>query len=246
MTNTHEMTDAKITATFDKVRALFATADHPNTPEHEAATARALATKLMVKYAIDDASLRLTGDVVDPTTADLLIGGPHAAVKTGLIVQLDKAFGCKSIRRILSRGRQVIVTVGFPEAIAAHHAMYRFLEAQMVAEAAKAKRLHRGDRDFTRTFYMTFIRVAGQRLIAAHAAAVAEAELNEAGTGLILVADLDRINAEFRDRFGTRFASSSTTSGRSTGGYRSGSEAGNRADIGQTSIGDTGRRALGA
>lgn len=245
MTNTHEMTDAKITATFDKVRALFAKADHPNTPEHEADTARAMALKLMVKYAIDDASLRLTGDIVDPTGADLYVHAPHGAVKTGLVVHLDKAFGCKSIRRILPGGNQLITTVGFPEALAAHHAMYRFLEAQMVAEAAKAKRLHPGDRDFTRTFYMTFIATAGRRLVAAHTEAVAEAEQREAGTGLILVADADRINEEFRARFGSRFSSSTTTSGRSTGGYRSGREAGNRADIGQSSVGGAGRKALG-
>jgi hypothetical protein len=242
---TNNMTDAKITATFEKVRALFAKADHPNTPEHEANTARAMATKLMVKYAIDDASLRLTGEIVDPTTAELLIRGPHGAVKTGMVTKLDEAFGCKSIRRILPGGNQMIVTVGFPEAIAAHHAMYRFLEAQMVAEAAKAKRLHPGDRDFTRTFYMTFIGVSGRRLIEAHASAVADAEFERAGTGLILVADLDRINAAFRAQFGSRFASSNTTGGRSTGGYRSGHAAGSRADIGQSSVGGAGRRTLG-
>lgn len=52
-----------------QIEALLATADHPNTPAHEAASARALAERLMVRYRIEEEDLIKSGnlrtDVID-------------------------------------------------------------------------------------------------------------------------------------------------------------------------------------
>lgn len=47
----------KLESMLRKVQALLATADHPNTPPHEADTARNMAEALMLRYRIDEATM---------------------------------------------------------------------------------------------------------------------------------------------------------------------------------------------
>jgi hypothetical protein len=57
--------EAKREKMIRQVKALWATADHPNTPPHEADTARNMAADLMAKYQIDEIVLSASGNIVD-------------------------------------------------------------------------------------------------------------------------------------------------------------------------------------
>lgn len=52
-----------------QIEALLATADHPNTPAPEAASARAMAERLMVRYRIEEEDLIKSGDLKDDVIA---------------------------------------------------------------------------------------------------------------------------------------------------------------------------------
>lgn len=52
-----EVSEEKLESMLRKVQGLLATADHPNTPPHEADTARNMAEALMFKYRIDEATM---------------------------------------------------------------------------------------------------------------------------------------------------------------------------------------------
>lgn len=60
------MKQGKLEDMLRKVRALLATADHENTPPHEADTARRMAEALMFKYRLDEADMGQGQDGVSP------------------------------------------------------------------------------------------------------------------------------------------------------------------------------------
>lgn len=62
------MEDIKLDSVLRKVRGLVAKAEHPDTPEHEAKTAREMADAMMLKYAIDQAQLRQSQPVAERAT----------------------------------------------------------------------------------------------------------------------------------------------------------------------------------
>ena len=63
----------ELNAVLGKVRALIARAEHPATPAAEAATARKMADRLMLKYAIDEATAEAArpADSIKATPDDL-------------------------------------------------------------------------------------------------------------------------------------------------------------------------------
>ncbi len=64
MTSEQPHSAEKLDAMMRKIKNLIARADHPNTPEAEADTAREMAEKLMIKYRIDESTLIESGALV--------------------------------------------------------------------------------------------------------------------------------------------------------------------------------------
>lgn len=77
-----EFTAEKLDAMMSKIKSLIARADHPNTPEAEADTARNMAEKLMNKYRIEESELiesgALVGELSKPGKVEVVIS-PYAS-----------------------------------------------------------------------------------------------------------------------------------------------------------------------
>lgn len=96
-----EQTD-KIDSMMTKVRSLLARADHPNTPPAEADTARAMAEKIRVKYAIEEAALiasgALAGEQYRPGFKEMPVApwsSPYQSTYWALAVYAAQHTGCR-------------------------------------------------------------------------------------------------------------------------------------------------------
>lgn len=77
----NNVSEEKLEAMLRKIQGLLATADHPNTPPHEADTARNMAEAIMFKYRIDEATAAKADDA-----------GIHPIWKTIVICDKDSEY----------------------------------------------------------------------------------------------------------------------------------------------------------
>lgn len=239
MTNTN-------TNTIDKITALLNTANHPNTPPHEAATAAALAEKLMLKYAIDASMVGHTSGQPDEIVRrDTTISGKYGANQGLLYNSIASAFGAKPIR-IKAGSSPTFAAFGTKATLDAIDQLFGSLRLAMVADAAKEQPYGVSGAQlvgYRASFMKGWLSKVGKRLKEQQEMAKAEAT-TEHGPGVgIMLRDQDaRVRDAFRKEFGGKVR---TTRTRATyAGHAAGSSAGERADIGNRRIG--GRMALGA
>jgi hypothetical protein len=227
-----------------RVQALLAKAESTEfTAEAEALLAKA--QELMTRHAIDEAMLAATdgrADVIDADT--VIIPVPYASAKASLLAQVARANGCRCVRTGASRGPNRCVVVGVRGDLARTTTMFAALSTQAVRAMVQTPvPLDDGARSFRHAFLLGFARRIGERLAAAHATAVADAEAEGAGSDLALVL-ADR-QARVDQAFETRFPSTTISSRRFSShvGAREGWAAGGRASLGGGDLADT-RRAI--
>jgi len=93
---------AKLDSMMEKVRNLLARADHPNTPPAEADTARAMAERIRVKYAIEEDALiksgALAGEQYKPGVKNMPVcpwDSPYMQTYYSLAVYAAQHTGCR-------------------------------------------------------------------------------------------------------------------------------------------------------
>lgn len=223
-----------------KIQNLLNTANHPNTPPHEADTAMAMATKLMAKYAIDAKMLRPSAQPDEVISKVIHVTGQYASQRVVLLHCIAKPWGVLSCKS----GRDQLTLVGTAADIAQVEQLFASLDVQMAAECVRARpaSARNGAQvvSWRTNFQKGFAGIVMSRLVEQRKNATQEA-IVEHGSGVgIMLADSDRRTAA---KFRELFPRTTTSRRRAGAGYLAGGVAGGRANIGNRQI--AGRAAIG-
>jgi hypothetical protein len=212
------MTTDKIT---NRVKALLARAEHPDTPPAEAQAAAAKAAELMMRHAITEATLRAdTGKPAEPIERlDYTVPGTggHGKARTAALACIARAYGGQVVTfgNDASRNARTIAIIGTQSALAALRILLPSLQMQMELAArtstrAYGKRLREYYwqsiaelRKLTSTYYRDYLRGYGQGVaskIEAARTGISE-EATGTSTALVLASDTTRIHAEYTRQF---------------------------------------------
>lgn len=176
-------------ALIDKIRALLARANHPNTPLAEAETALALASKLMQKHGLVEGDL--AGAVEDDITVVLervRIEGPYRVQRTNVLYEIAKVHSCAGYRDFDDDGASVFVMFGRASDVRAVRTLFA------AADLLGARTLPRGSRSARTAWWQGFREGLGQAL----ATSRTEFLRDTPGAGLVLADRATRAEQEMR------------------------------------------------
>jgi len=236
------------TATLRKIRALLATAEHPNTPPEEADAAQGVANRLIAKYAVDRAMLehgRRGTDSGQVITRTIVVDAPYADVKSRVAGAAARANRVRCISRRTSGATLQLTLVGFESGLDAFEMSYTSLLVQLVGAA---KMCGHTDRNWSRgmsagavaserkSFMLGWAVEVTARLreSAANAAADATAE-HGPGVGLVLADQESLVDAKVAELFPGLTFSRSRNAARGPA-FNAGRNSGRNADIGNVRI----------
>ena len=227
-----------------KVRALLAKAEDPAATTAEAEAFTAKATELMAKYGIEQALIAdsAPGDHV-PTNRIIDTTAPWAGEKAKLLYWLSEAMGCQSILL----GTSGVCIFGFESDLARVELLYTSLLLQMIGGLAKAPVPYReSPKAYRRSWLIGFRQEVVARVKAAEARAAAQAQAQSTAPGgrstEMVLADRQAL---VKQAFTAEYPKVRRATSRYSGsGYKSGRDAGSRANIGQAGVAG-GRRAIG-
>jgi hypothetical protein len=236
-----------------RVRALLAKAEHPTTPRPEAEAAHAKAAELMMRYALDEATLAAElGDGPDPVVywEHVAAGGDgHGRARCTAAGTVVQAYGGRYARRGNGTYR-ADVTLLIVSTRAARDALALLLPSLYLQMDQAGRREtdeymgtlpaelfpRRSDRtrwanSYFKAFLVGYADAVGRRITAAREMLRQEAVLESATSrALVLVNDQDRIAAEFQNRFPD--LGRARAQRLRADGYAAGQTAGRSADIG--------------
>jgi len=246
-TNTDTLTDKWL----DRVAALLAKAESTDFPE-EAEALIAKAQSIMAAHAIDEAMLAAAGKgSTEEVTSEIVWSeAPYAGAKDLLWAAIASANNCKLISHSTSGPRSRNTIVGFPSDIAAVKTLYGALSIHAASELARTPvPSHDRPKRFRFAFLLAFAGRIGERLEEAKAQAFDDftetsGTVASDAVGVELASRADQVArqvGELFPRLRTRSVGAS-----SSAGYGAGTNAANRAGLGQTGVGGGGRRALGS
>lgn len=233
----------------DKVRKLLAMAEGTdNAAEAEAFTAKA--TALMLSNSIDEAMLQKAGSKVNESIiAKTIVIEGYAKAKMSLLTGIAQAMGAKTVYTANTKrsgwATIKVEVIGWESDITNIEMLFASLVMQMTSdmerEAAHNKNVH--GRAFKQAFIIGFANTVHSRLLIQRKDAVKVADDSTPGAAVAVVERTSAVEADFRRRYprtgrGTGAQASSYT------GMAQGRAAGQRANIGQASVGG-GRRAIG-
>lgn len=245
------MSDTKI---MDRVRALLAQAEHPNTSQAEAEAFTAKATELMAKYGIDQALVAARGEVRESvTTVKITLDAPYAREKASLLGAVARNGRCRIVQHSYGRSVTHATLFGFPSDLERVQVLYTSLLLQATRDVVRVEvPYYEQPAAFRRTWLVGFATAVNTRLSAAERRAAQEAEqARPAATGdggtrsvaLVLADRSQQVESAIADAYPKlRKATKRQLSG---SGLREGYVAGNRADIGTTGVGSAARRRIG-
>lgn len=231
-----------------RVRALLAKAESTSHPE-EADAYFAKAAAIMAKYGINEALLHAAGQRNEtPEQRDIVMDNPYPMQKAYLLLAVAEPLRCRTVARRHRDTKLVYksTVVGFTSDIDRVVLLYTSLLMQAIARVSQewpvgnvSTVTHR------KSWFVGYATRIRERLVEAESNAAREMPRSDTGVSTELVLrDRKAIVTEEYDRlFGDRLlASSSMTVQKSS--YAAGTAAANRADIGQTPLGQS-RKALG-
>lgn len=215
-----------------RIAALLAKAQSTTFPE-EADALTAKAQELMARYSIDQAMVDDAAGNERATVerVEIRVEAPYASAKTYLLTGIAHANRCRAVRSKRSAAFDVSV-LGFQRDLDHVRMMYASLELQatraLLGQPVTSKR-------FRHAFLMGFAGRITARLEAARQTAQEEYERDTGNSTALVLADqrsaVDRAVAEaFAKARSTRSSVSSEL------GFRSGDDAGRRADLGQRGV----------
>ena len=232
----------------EKVRKLLAKAEScagfgTEEGNHEAEAFMGAAQKLIAAYAISEAMLSSgKGKFEEIEVRSMHARAPYAMEKTLLLQRICKV---NRVELVMTAKRPKAVTVqvvGFPSDLDAVDLLFTSLLVQMVGECMNATpEWFEQIKQFRASFMMAFTDQVGQRLQEAVDMATAEAEVTTSSSvALVLVDRAGLVKDRFRKEFpGSQTQSVSRT--RNQAGQDAGAAAGQRANIGQRSVGQRAR-----
>lgn len=247
-TTAHPTTSTAETWT-NRIQALLTKAESTAAefPE-EAEALLAKAQELMVRHAIDEATLSAAGRASDRVLSDVVvIEAPYATAKASLLASVGRANDCRVVMGGAGAGGQRCVLVGHESDLANVRSLFSALSVHAVRSMLAADvPPFDTPRRFRHAFLLAFSSRIGERLWEAGEAIRAQAR-NQAGTGagvsLVLADRTMAVDQVFRKEFPrirTTRSSSSSYAGRA-----SGRTAADRAGLGQARLGGV-RRHLGS
>jgi hypothetical protein len=223
----------------ERVRALLAQAEHPNTGQGEAEAFTARAAQLMAKYGIDAALVAERGQVREQvSTVRIALDAPYTQEKASLLAAVARSGRCRVV--LHSWGRQVssVTVFGFPADLERVQVLYTSLLVQATRDLVRTSTFG-NPAAYRRTWLLGFTQAVSARLTAVDQQAQADthttSEQGGRSVALVLADRTARVDAELAAQF--RILSGS--------GRREGYAAGRRADLGTTRIARTGRGQIG-
>ncbi len=223
-----------------KVRSLLAKAES-STFEDEAAAFTAKAQELMARHAIDRAMVADSGrgPRVRPGERTIHLEAPYAREKYLILSAVARV---NDARAVYSSGTSTAELVGFDEALRTVEVLFTSLLVQatsgMVAHGTtEATRRRR----YRQSFLIAYAARVEERLMAARDATVRAVDDERGGAVLpVLASRAAEVEAELERRFPN--LKSMPVTARDANGWRHGTEAGSRADLGDGASVAGGRR----
>jgi hypothetical protein len=230
------MTDQNI---IEKVQAILARANHPNTPQAEAETALSLAQRLITKHNLDESALASAQDTEDIVSDTLVINGAWAVRRRQVAYTIARLNSCdayqtKQYDKHKSDGF-VLHLYGTKADIFAVKTIWSAVEALAVRTIPKE-----GDRSYKTSWWYGFRRGVERALRKANRDVVQQV-VSEGGSSLVLVDRLKRAENEMRARVAGLRTTKGSSYARSSAGFNAGRSAGE-----SFSSGGIGRGAIGA
>ncbi|WP_217129389.1 DUF2786 domain-containing protein [Streptomyces sp. AC558_RSS880] len=231
-----------------KIRALLAKAEDSATTPEEAEVYFGKAAELMAKYGIERAMLAATDPNADrPGDRVITVEGSYTTDRLYLLGYVADALHCTSIKRRVGRGRTEVHIFGYESDLDRVELLFTSLLLQMF-NGMRQGRPARGESlvTYRKAWAAGFIVRIDERLREIEARAQQEAPAAASGRSTELVL-ADR-KAVVEARFAAAYPNAVTPTGsarRRGSGLDAGREAANRADLGQTRVGQR-RRALSA
>lgn len=201
----------------ERITALLALAQHPNTPQAEAETALALASKLMHKHGLTDSDLAGVasaddGEVVIETTH---VRGPYRVRRQDLLYAIATQHSCACYRSDDEEDACVVVMYGRRNDIFAARTLFA------AADAMAARLIPRGDRSYRVSWWKGFQRGIEEAIATTKKEYISETP----GSGLVLADRMNRAKEELRVN-GPRLRRTYSYADTSTSAYSSGHSAG--------------------
>lgn len=201
----------------DKIQALLTLAQHPNTPQAEAETALALASKLMQKHGLSEHDVADAKKTEDNTIVvrRFAVYGPYRVRRQNILYAIGLAHSCAGYRTDDEDDACVVVFYGRDVDITAAYTL--FGAADMMGQ----RLLPKGGRSYRTSWWQGFQRGITEALAGAKKEFIAETP----GSGLVLADRMKRAKDELRAK-GPRLTGGYSYSDTSSGAYSSGHSAG--------------------
>ena len=208
----------------ERIHALLALAQHPNTPQAEAESALAMASKLMQKHGLSEQDVEHNDSTesIDVVVRVYRVSGPYRVRRVNILNVIALMHSCVGYRDFDDGQSCVMVLYGRQVDITAAYTLY------CAADLMGARLLPRGNRTWRTEWWNGFQRGIQEALHSARNEFVSETP----GAGLVLADRMTRARNEMRTsapplRGGYSYADTSThayTSGKRAGqGFSTGS-----------------------
>lgn len=201
----------------DRIHALLALAQHPNTPQHEAETALAMASKLMQKHGLtesDVAEARIVEDT-EVVMRKAYIGGRYRVRRTSVLYAIANLHSCSCYRESDEDDECILVMYGRESDIFAARTLFA------AADAMGARLLPRGDRSYRVSWWQGFQSGITEALTQSRKDFISETP----GAGLVLADRMQRADHEKRVK-GPPLRTTYSYAGGSADAYGNGKQAG--------------------
>ena len=172
-----------------RIQSLLTLAQHPNTPQAEAETALAMASKLMQKHGLQPDDVGVSQELDDVVVVKRVhVGGKYRVRRGHLLYSIASVHSCAGYRDDDEAGNVVIVLYGRPHDIFAAQTLFA------AADALATRCIPRGDRSWRVAWWKGFQRGIEEALSSAQKEFVDETP----GSGLVLADRKTRAQKEMR------------------------------------------------
>ncbi|MSO60088.1 MAG: DUF2786 domain-containing protein [Ilumatobacteraceae bacterium] len=219
----------------ETIRALLARANHATTPQPEAQTALALASKLMQKYGFTDHDFSSEPSIQDNSVViqEVRVLGKYRVQRQNLLYAIALKHSCTGYRSDDELNTCVVVLYGRETDIFAARTLFA------AADTMGARLLPRGDRSWRISWWKGFCAGIEEALAVTRQEFISET----AGAGLVLTDRMTRAHDEMRAN-GPRLVARYASVGRGTA-YSSGQQVGRGFGSAERSFGSGVRGEIG-
>lgn len=201
----------------ERIQALLSLAQHPNTPQAEAESALAMASKLMQKHGLTNADIADVSSHEDTTVIEKIffVRGPYRVRRINLLWQIGRLHSCAGFRDFDDDDGCVMKMYGRENDLTAAYTLF------CAADLLAARLIPRGDRSWRTSWWHGFC----HGIVEALGSAKKEFIQESPGAGLVLADRFKRADREMRS-VAPRLSSGRTYTDSSSGAFANGHAAG--------------------